>query len=124
MKQLGLLLLIFLLTPGFVLADEPGPLESGIADAGDLAEKAGLVPGGPGTTASSILLGFIGWGLSFVAIIALAVLIWGGIRYIISVGNENDIQAARKTIQWAVIGLIIVLLSFAIITAIQAALGL
>ena len=122
MKQLGLFVLIFLLAPGFVLAQSPGPLESGIADAGKLADEAGLVEGGK--SASEILLGFIGWVLSFVAIIALAVLIWGGIRYIISVGNENDIQAARKTIQWAVIGLIIVLLSFAIITAIQASLGL
>lgn len=46
--------------------------------------------------------------LAFVAILAVAVLIWGGIKYIISLGDEDSAAEAKKLILYAIIGLLII----------------
>jgi hypothetical protein len=53
--------------------------------------------------------------LSFIAIIAVVVIVVAGIRFIISQGEEGEKDKARKTIVYAVIGLIIILLAQAIV---------
>ena len=50
--------------------------------------------------------------------IAVLFLIIGGFRYITSRGNEEATEAAKKTITHAILGLVIVILSFAIVTII------
>ena len=42
-------------------------------------------------------------------------LIYGGIRYTTSGGNANSVTAAKNTIMYAVIGLIIAIFAFAIV---------
>ncbi|MBI5413969.1 hypothetical protein HZA38_00440 [Candidatus Peregrinibacteria bacterium] len=42
-------------------------------------------------------------------------IIVGGIRYIISVGEEDGMTAAKKTIIWSVLGLLMTILAWAII---------
>lgn len=49
--------------------------------------------------------------LIFLAVIALAALIWGGVLYIISLGNDQDIQKAKKIIIYAIVGLVVVMLA-------------
>ncbi len=58
------------------------------------------------------------------AILALAFLIWGGIKWIISGGDKAKVQAARDTIIAAVIGLILTLLSFFILSVVLGLFGL
>jgi uncharacterized membrane protein YjfL (UPF0719 family) len=41
-----------------------------------------------------------------------------------SQGNEEAVSAAKKTITWAVIGLVIALLSFSIVAIVQNLLGI
>jgi len=48
--------------------------------------------------------------------VAVLFLIVGGIRYITSLGNQERMDGAKKTIKYAVIGLLAVILSFAIVT--------
>ena len=52
------------------------------------------------------------------AIIALFFLIWGGIRWITSGGDKAKVDSARQTIIASIIGLIIALLAFFIITVV------
>lgn len=59
---------------------------------------------------------------SIVGIIAVAMIVWGGIQLMISGGEEEKRQAAKKTITYAIIGLIIVILSSAILEFIMRAL--
>ena len=54
--------------------------------------------------------------LGVVAIISVIMLIYGGIRYIISGGDSKKVTDAKNTVLYAIIGLIICLLSYAIIT--------
>ena len=80
---------------------------------------AGLYGGfGPGTTATDLALFIINIVLAVVGVIAVAFLIMGGFRYITSAGNEEVAEGAKKTITNAIIGLIVVILSYVIITVI------
>ncbi len=48
--------------------------------------------------------------------IAVIMLIYGGIRFITSFGNQEARDKAVTIIRWAIIGLLVVILSFAIVT--------
>jgi len=60
--------------------------------------------------------------IAIVAVIAVLFLIWGGFRYITSAGNDEIAEGAKKTIQNSIIGLVIVILSYTIITVVSNAL--
>ena len=65
----------------------------------------------------------INWVIAFAGITALFFVIYGGIKYVRSGGEEEKIKSARETLTYAIIGLSIVILSFAIITFIGAVTG-
>ena len=70
--------------------------------------------GGPATFAE--LVGRVTNALLVIAgAVAVIMIVVGGIRYILSAGNEKGTQAAKSTITNAVVGLIITLLAFAIV---------
>ncbi len=50
-----------------------------------------------------------------VALLALAYLIWGGIKWVLSGGDKAKVDAARKTIIYAIVGLIFIFMSFFIV---------
>jgi len=50
-------------------------------------------------------------------------LIWGGIRYTTSAGNSANVTAAKNTIMYAIIGLIIAFLAFAIVNWVLVSVG-
>jgi hypothetical protein len=83
------------------------------------AEPTGLdpVPGSAGNiTVAQLLTKVITWVLTFSAAVAVLFLIFGGLQYVTSAGNEKRIDAAKKTILYAVAGLIVIALSFVIVT--------
>lgn len=53
--------------------------------------------------------------LIILGIIAVLMIIIGGIRYTLSGGDASGIQSAKNTIMYAVIGLVIAILAFAIV---------
>ena len=55
---------------------------------------------------------------------AVAFIIIGGFKMVISQGNEEAVTAAKKSIMWSVLGLIVVLLAFSIIAIIQNLIGI
>ena len=58
-----------------------------------------------------------------VGIISVVMLIWGGIRYITSGGDSKKVTDAKNTILYAIIGLIVAILSFAIVNFVINAVG-
>lgn len=50
-----------------------------------------------------------------VGILAVIMLIWGGIRYVLSGGDSGAVSSAKKTILYAVVGLIVAILAYAIV---------
>ena len=53
--------------------------------------------------------------LFIVGILSVIMLIYGGLRYVISGGDSKKVTDAKNTIMYAIIGLIIAILSFAIV---------
>jgi len=53
--------------------------------------------------------------LLVIGIVAVIMLIIGGFRYVLSNGNEKATVAAKDTILYAIIGIVVALLSFAIV---------
>ena len=59
-------------------------------------------------------------GIGFVSVVMLII---GGFRYVLSNGNEKSVTAAKDTILYAIIGVVIALLSFAIINFVLGTFG-
>ena len=57
----------------------------------------------------------INWSIVLAGIVALFLIIYSGIKFINSGGDPKSIDAAKKALTYALIGLIVVLLSFFII---------
>lgn len=71
--------------------------------------------GGPDQTITSVLTGIIKWMLGLVGFLALIALIIGGGRMVIDFGNEEQVHKGKTTVMWAVIGLAVVILSYALL---------
>ena len=72
---------------------------------------------------TELFVGIANWVAGFVAALAVLVVVIGGLQYMISGGNEEKTKAARRTIQWALIGLIIVLMSWSLLQTLLTILG-
>lgn len=59
------------------------------------------------------------WLLSIAAALAVAGIIYGGIRYIVALGNDKNIAAAKSIIFGTLVGLVIVILSYLIVREIS-----
>lgn len=73
-----------------------------------------------GTRSFDVLLKkFIDIALYFAGGIAVLFLIIGGFRYVTSLGNEEAMEKAKKTITSAVLGIIIIVMAFALVAIIN-----
>ena len=72
-------------------------------------------PGGMFTTIVNVALFIIGS-------ISVLMLIYGGIRYTISGGDEKAVTSAKNTILYAVVGIVVALLAYAIVNFVLGAL--
>jgi cytochrome bd-type quinol oxidase subunit 2 len=80
------------------------------------------LPGDQNSTVTRELMTLIDTALVVAGLIAVAFLIYGGFRYITSAGNDEVAEGAKKTIQNAIIGLVVIILSYVIIAVITNAL--
>ncbi|MDP2684450.1 MAG: pilin [bacterium] len=81
---------------------------------GKTAEKAGLDVSE--RHPEDIIGNVVGAGLTLVGVLFLLLMIYGGVIWMIARGNEQETDKALKTIKAAVLGLIIVVASYAITT--------
>jgi len=65
----------------------------------------------------------INYVLGFLGLVAVAMLIYAGVMMVTSAGNEEGVGKAKKLITYAVIGIVIILLSYSIVTFITSALN-
>lgn len=66
--------------------------------------------------ANDLFTNIIGTLLVWAGAVALLFIIIGGFRYIFSMGNEEGADGARKTVLYAILGLIIIFLAFLIVS--------
>ena len=53
--------------------------------------------------------------LFIIGAVSVIMLIYGGIRYTTSGGNTNSVTAAKNTIMYSIIGLVVAILAFAVV---------
>lgn len=73
---------------------------------------------------AQIVVSVINFAFVFLGAAAIIYLLFGAIKFVISRGDQKALQSARNTMTYAVIGVVFILLSYAIIAAISKALGL
>lgn len=61
--------------------------------------------------------------LYIVGALSVVVLIYGGFRYVTSAGNSQNVTAAKETIIYAITGLVVAILAYAIVNFVISRLG-
>lgn len=64
---------------------------------------------------AQIFVTVINWALGFAFLIAVIMLIYGGFKYILSAGNEEGAKTGRTAIFNALIGIVIIVLSYVVV---------
>ncbi|MCX6796068.1 MAG: hypothetical protein NTW06_01060 [Candidatus Falkowbacteria bacterium] len=81
------------------------------------AREIGL-PGNPDLEPKAAAITIIQYLMTFLGIIAVVVMLWGGFQWLTAGGNESRVESAKKTILAGIIGLIVIVASYAIVTII------
>jgi len=92
-------------------------------------EPINILPGGQWSdlgnlNPAGVVSGLIRLALVIVALVFFAMLIWGGIRWMMSKGDKTEVENARNQISNALIGLAIVFVAWALIKLIQVVFGI
>ena len=91
-------------------ADDPFCLDT-------TAEVGQVKPGGEKTPELSVALGRIVKALlGFVGVIFFVLTVYAGVRWMLARGNQEEVDKAKGTIEHAVIGLIVTIASYTIVT--------
>lgn len=108
--------LLFLSFPAILWAQiEPGlPPGDGAVTLGDPLSGAGV---------EEILNNIVNWLLVIAAPIAVIMTIWAGYLFMTGGSNEEQIKKARSTLLYVVIGIVVLILSKAIITLVASFIG-
>lgn len=69
----------------------------------------------PCADATCVISQVIKYVLGSIALIATGMFIWGGVLMLTSGGNEKRVEQAKETLAWAAIGIVVIILSWAII---------
>lgn len=91
--------------------------------AAPLIDKPGAGPAGTPDDVFNFVNRLKNISLALVGVIIFAMFVYGGVLYITSGGNDEKIQKGKQTLTYAVIGLIIVVLAYVIISFIVNSLG-
>lgn len=101
-----------MMAPMYLKAQTANNINCGIT--GNLSEDCKDAPSDDGTVTNTIQ-GAIRLFQVVVGLIAVFMVIFGGLKYITSGGNDAGVKAAKNTLLYAVIGLVIVLIAEGIV---------
>ncbi len=79
---------------------------------------------GGATSFRALAKQIINFFLYFLGFVATVMIIYGGILYVTSAGNEDNTGKAKKILLYAILGIVVILVSFAIVnTVLQSGTG-
>lgn len=114
----GLTILALLLVNGLGIS-------TAMAQAIDVSDQPAIIAAlsGGQTGLRGIILTIINFFLTFLGLLAVIMVIYGGFLYVSSAGNEENVNKAKKILIYAVIGIIVIIISFALINTLLGAAG-
>lgn len=57
----------------------------------------------------------INYFLTFLGLLVVAMIIYAGVLFVTAQGDEKQIEKAKKMIMWSIVGMIVIMFSFAIV---------
>jgi len=100
--------------------DTSGGITSGVDCAGDGVDNSDATLFGGSDSIFTIIVNTL---LFVIGAISVIMLIYGGIRYTTSGGVSSHVTAAKNTIMYAIIGLVVAFLAFAVVNWVLGSLG-
>ena len=107
-------------TSGNALVCTGSCLRNNIASACSGGFQAPPKPGDVPEDFKGSILNITNWLLGFVTMIAVLVIIWGGINYLTSAGDEDKARTGKKTLTYALLGLVVIGIAYALVNVIIA----
>ena len=90
-------------------------LDQAFKDVKSLQEKSGVAED---ASVKDIILAVNKTIVTIAVVIAVVAIVWGGVTYIISVGDDKKLADAKKTIMYAAIGLVVIGLAGVIVNVV------
>lgn len=113
----GLVTLAGTMLYGYSIAMAQG---SGFLNATDSPGRISEATGGE-SSARALVLTIVNFFLGFLGLIAVLMVIYGGVLIVTSAGKEDQASKGKKILTYAAIGIVIILLSFAFVATILGA---
>ncbi len=88
------------------------------ANAAGWGEDSAYQPDNVSTDFEGSVMDIMNYILGFITIVATLMIIYGGVLYLTSAGNEDTASRAKKTIAYGVIGLVVIGLAYALVNLI------
>jgi hypothetical protein len=86
----------------------------------DAPEFIGNVTGGA-TGLRGLVLTIVNYILGFLSIVAVMMIIYGGMLYVTAAGKQETVDKGKKILMYTIIGIVIIMLSFVIVNAVLGA---
>ena len=88
-----------------------------------ITAPGGIPTGGLDTDGNTIFQSSISIFIAVAVIICLFFLLWGGIQWTMSQGDKGKLQTARNRIIYAILGLVLIFISFFIVSIVGTLFG-
>lgn len=93
------------------------PAHAQLIQPDDVPDNITAATGGE-TSFRALARTIVNFFLYFLGFIATIMIIYGGILYVTSAGNDDNVGKAKKILLYAVVGIVVILLSFAIVNTV------
>ena len=94
----------------------PGPTPSIPCDPGDIFGCDKINPQTGNQSPRVIANRIIQFAMSFLGLIAVAIILYGGFKWMTAAGNDEKVDEAKKLIGAGIVGLIIIVAAYSIVT--------
>lgn len=105
------LLMVPVMALGIAAVAPAGEVQAQVLEGLQKTQQAG----GAKADADTLITNVINFLLMAIAVVSVIMLIIGGFKYVTSNGDSNSVTAAKNTIMYAIIGLVIAIFAYAIV---------
>lgn len=92
-----------------------GGADEGIKTIGENLSGTGIIES---DDIVAVTMGWVQFALTLLGVIAFVAFIWAGGLYITAFANEENAESAKKVMMWTGIGLIVILISYAVVATV------